>query len=648
MWIEGVTDAHEDGDDDGKDSGDDARGSAVRWAPFAGQSQLPGRGWSVSLGGASFSGGTPVGVGGGSALPPGPGFLQSVSEAALSLTAAELAEAFTRQPPACLQPQHANRLRQDSEELLKREAVSRKLVKDRMKATSAVQPEAVDLFLRCYVGAVVPQAPLAALKRFLFSAPPHVAEEHQKEAIAVYEAELKAALSLRRKGKTVSPPPEASAGTAPASTGGGGAPVAARPAVLELRMYITGVLIPSSSELQAARKRDVCPVAVAPSRHFVNEVPQAASPEQEQRVYVEVTMKNPNPSRPLRFHLTSAGAAPPLKPREAAEKKARPVGGDAGRGVLSVSGRSMSMYQNLLATSATTGTQQPVERRVSNGSQPDAAELLWPSPSRNGCGPAAPPPKADDAPPEVDHPQAPAAYDFLVLAQGGELTKKSPSKPVPISAIFRPGAGAGGLREMLILESDYGFRQFVTLVVPAETIAPGAPVHVTGVVFDEGFWVPPALRSYRKALESSGALDTRDLFSLSRVRRSPAPAAVGAPCQSPALPKNPFALADGLLDYVTRLPGGLLGFLTESVVVPAHDALGLAARPAVAPAHQHIVWWLLKFLSRLLLNSRVNGLRGRLAFFQIPAGRLSRCIALHQEATLIVDLMITQFHQGTT
>ncbi|KAJ9471326.1 hypothetical protein DIPPA_11105 [Diplonema papillatum] len=126
MWIEGVTDAHEDGDDDGKDSGDDARGSAVRWAPFAGQSQLPGRGWSVSLGGASFSGGTPVGVGGGSA---GPGFLQSVSEAALSLAAAELAEAFTRQPPACLQPQHANRFRQASEELLKRKTVSRKLVK---------------------------------------------------------------------------------------------------------------------------------------------------------------------------------------------------------------------------------------------------------------------------------------------------------------------------------------------------------------------------------------------------------------------------------------------------------------------------------------------------------------------------------------
>eukprot|EP01065_Artemidia_motanka_P021841 TRINITY_DN26067_c0_g1_i1.p1 TRINITY_DN26067_c0_g1~~TRINITY_DN26067_c0_g1_i1.p1 ORF type:complete len:574 (+),score=142.20 TRINITY_DN26067_c0_g1_i1:88-1809(+) len=220
-----------------------------------------------------------------------------------------------------------------------------------------------------------------------------------------------------------------------------------------------------------------------------------------------------------------------------------------------------------------------------------------------------------------------AENEFVVVSAGAgsvgtSTLGKREKKPVLWSAILS-GHVDNGLQRLTVLESEFGFRHFISVAVARRRGRLfGSPLASLGVSADDscgppGCAVPACLQQLRKAFVWSGGLMARDVFSAlyasSGLCGGNPPAAThevrdsvdgGVAAESLAR-YGPHQLAAAIADFLSELPGRILGTIDagvlNSLVLPLlekGDPLGVVqALPAPDAA---LLLWLLDFLCQIL------------------------------------------------
>eukprot|EP01062_Namystynia_karyoxenos_P009132 TRINITY_DN13223_c1_g1_i1.p1 TRINITY_DN13223_c1_g1~~TRINITY_DN13223_c1_g1_i1.p1 ORF type:complete len:673 (+),score=178.11 TRINITY_DN13223_c1_g1_i1:112-2019(+) len=267
--------------------------------------------------------------------------------------------------------------------------------------------------------------------------------------------------------------------------------------------------------------------------------------------------------------------------------------------------------------------------------------------------------------------RADEGVDFRVLVSGaGTVTvKKRDRAPVHVSLIFA-GDAACGARETAVLETEFGFRHFLSVTVARRAgQLYGTPLHILGVMRDPdcgppGCCVPAPLVALRRAIVASDGLLVHDLFGALGTTSSAAlqPTADARPCvesggELELVRFGAHTVAAALLHFLQELPGRVLGTvdteLLESLVFPLlarGDPLGVVH--ALPAPDASVLLWLLHLLSEVLQHSNENGSSARVlaaavapSIFVLPSPfpGLKEQIAVTQQVAQLLVLLIAAY-----
>eukprot|EP01060_Flectonema_neradi_P014224 TRINITY_DN20933_c0_g1_i1.p1 TRINITY_DN20933_c0_g1~~TRINITY_DN20933_c0_g1_i1.p1 ORF type:complete len:525 (+),score=100.04 TRINITY_DN20933_c0_g1_i1:34-1608(+) len=236
-------------------------------------------------------------------------------------------------------------------------------------------------------------------------------------------------------------------------------------------------------------------------------------------------------------------------------------------------------------------------------------------------------------------------YDFQILhSSSGESSKKS-SQPLAASLIVpndEEDADRGCIREIVILETEFGFRHFISVEVVNPVHSLSRSLTQTGLIKDWGYFVPPSVVMLKQRFYSCGSHKLKDVFS---------------PCKRSGLPSDwedllreesePTLTAPMLLAYLGAIPGSVFGKVSCTPQI-SKDPLSFVHSLPVA--NQQLSFWTLHFLSSILsrsesnqTNSRVLALSMAPSLFFFPSVSLAQLVALNQQAVQLLNLLITNY-----
>ena len=601
---------------------------------------------------------------------PQPFLLSPVTEEDLGITADELQEAFTAKPPAVLKPEHANRLRNirdphlespspcastpatpshggpgdnDSEKpsggggggadgggggnpafphntssssflsvgsssAPARKAPSKAQEKAQKQLQSAlgtaadrVRQEWVDLFLRCYTCRDLAREGAAPLRALeeFVFSVPDTVAEAHQKAALEQYAEELLAAMARKRH---------------ASKGGYAhyAPLSDAP-LEKLRLHLS-IVVETNTALhkELKKKHHVYPLTVSPVHHHTEHPPTSCSGA-EHRLFKEFSVRNPG-SRAYRYwihsDLSGSSGGPDLLQPQTAPRAAAAAAAAASN--------------------------------ASAASLPSSTNSLTRSSDR-------------------DHRDR--GYDFHVLSHASGELKKRETQPIHLSLIIGKRKARSGARELVCLESEFGFRHFLSVQVVRHTGCLGRTLGQCGVVEDCGFYVPTAAKRLREALVASGGLNTRDVFGVSALHRPSLPADWRLLIDDAARLRkcaDPRLHACLLLRYLKAVagPAGCFGPMRLDLAQREVDAaapLLFVSRPSQPFASAQLSAWFLALLCEVLAHSRHNGSRPRLLAAAVASSAFSfpdeattttlDAILLHQHAAQLLNMLLTNYYK---
>ena len=237
-----------------------------------------------------------------------------------------------------------------------------------------------------------------------------------------------------------------------------------------------------------------------------------------------------------------------------------------------------------------------------------------------------------------------AYYDFQILHSSSGVSAKKSTQPLAASLIVPKCVQDENscIREIVILETEFGFRHFISVEIVNPVHLLRRPLTQTGLVNDWGYYVPPTVVMLKKRFYRCGAHKLRDVFS---------------PCKRSSLPSDWEELlreendsnlaAPMLLAYLSGVPGSVFG---KAVCTQQMAKDPLAFIMSLPVANQQLSLWTLHFLSSLLSHSDSNRTNPRLlslsmapSLFFFPSTSLSQLVSQNQQSVQLLHLLITNY-----
>eukprot|EP00754_Rhynchopus_humris_P015471 Rhum_TRINITY_DN14441_c5_g1::Rhum_TRINITY_DN14441_c5_g1_i1::g.89286::m.89286 len=376
----------------------------------------------------------------------------------------------------------------------------------------------------------------------------------------------------------------------------------------KLRLHLS-IVVETNTALhkELKKKHHVYPLAVSPVHHHTEHLPASCSGA-EHRLFKEFSVRNPG-SRAYRYWIHSDLSGSDLPPPQRAAAAAAAVAAAS-----NASAASLPSSTNSLTRSS-------------------------------------------------DRDQRDRGYDFHVLSHSSGELKKRETQPIHLSLIVGRRKARSGARELVCLESEFGFRHFLSVQVVRHAGCLGRTLGQCGVVEDCGFYVPTAAKRLREALVASGGLGTRDVFGVSALHRPSLPADWRLLIDDAARLRkcaDPRLHACLLLRYLKAVagPAGCFGPMRLDLAQREVDAaapLLFVSRPSQPFASAQLSAWFLALLCEVLAHSRHNGSRPRLLAAAVASSTFSfpdeattttlDAILLHQHAAQLLNMLLTNFYK---
>ena len=253
-------------------------------------------------------------------------------------------------------------------------------------------------------------------------------------------------------------------------------------------------------------------------------------------------------------------------------------------------------------------------------------------------------------------------YDFHVLSNSNGEVKKRETQSVHISLILQGRRAKRGVRELVVLESEYGFKHFLSLNVVRQVGALGLSLGQCGVVLDQNHYVPLIFKRLRERFVEAGGLTMKDVFMLSKIRAIHVPKDWKLIADDPVRLKRADArlVAAMMLRFTEGVANreGCLGVVDSGLAereLNVSDPMRFIERSDLPYASQQLALWWLTLLSSVLKNTATNAARPRLlcttlapTLFRFPRDTLLDSILLHQQAAQLLNFILTYYSKNVT
>eukprot|EP00755_Sulcionema_specki_P027821 Sspe_Gene.88563::Locus_60550_Transcript_1_1_Confidence_1.000_Length_1689::g.88563::m.88563 len=244
---------------------------------------------------------------------------------------------------------------------------------------------------------------------------------------------------------------------------------------------------------------------------------------------------------------------------------------------------------------------------------------------------------------------SPKPYDFHALCDSSGHAKKKDKAMVHLSLILPPDVAKKGAQELMVLESEFGFRYFLSVSVAATEVGRGVE---GGVVLDtNGYHIPAPLAELRRAALSAGVPASK-LFGVGvcprelvgRYSRHHKATWVEAFERGEGLGKcDPMVLGSLLLVWLDGLPQRVLGRIESNVKVDHANPLEHLDR--LHPSNQQVALWLFHFLCETHGNPRLLSVIFAPILFHVPDGLPFADHARHlQLAAQLFTFLLTRYN----